>query len=282
MLVMSCMLMNNAHALFGGGGGGGIVHDPKQTAATIGQLKKQLEEWSKQHEAMTHLNDLSKNIMNYQKELNGFIGDAKNAAGKIIEAKNLIERLGKLDQIEEIAALEAEIGKLTDMTKITDILNSKKGVYGELKKEVNGVEIKRDEVKYKRHAIASKRVESYEAERTTTVLELDLLQSDLITAVNKAKGATTETEQIAVLSEIETINARIGILQLRYNVRMGDLEAQVLANTDREILEKQNVADTRYSLEKDQNAKNVERRKKLSEERDEFFKEEKKRRYNLK
>lgn len=279
---MSCMLMNNAHALFGGGGGGGIVHDPKQTAATIGQLKKQLEEWSKQHEAMTHLNDLSKNIMNYQKELNGFIGDAKNAAGKIIEAKNLIERLGKLDQIEEIAALEAEIGKLTDMTKITDILNSKKGVYGELKKEVNGVEIKRDEVKYKRHAIASKRVESYEAERTTTVLELDLLQSDLITAVNKAKGATTETEQIAVLSEIETINARIGILQLRYNVRMGDLEAQVLANTDREILEKQNVADTRYSLEKDQNAKNVERRKKLSEERDEFFKEEKKRRYNLK
>ena len=261
------MLANTSFALFGGGGGSGIVHDPKQTAATIGQLKKQLEEWSKQHKAMTHLNDLSKNIMNYQKELNGFIGDAKQASAKIIEAKNLIERLGKLDQIEEIAQLEAEIGKLTDMTKITDILNEKKGVYGELKKEVNGVEIKRDESKYKRHAIASKRVASYEAERSTTVSELDILQSDLITAVNKAKNAGTEVEQIAVLSEIETINARIGILQLRYSVRMGDLEAQVLANTDREMLEKQNRSDVISSTQKQNRKESTSNFKKSSEQK---------------
>lgn len=265
MLVLSCMLTSHAKAIFGSG----VVHDPKQTLATVTQLKKQLSAWAKQHEAMTHLNDLSKNIMNYQKELNGFIGDAKKASAKIIEAKNLIERLSKLDQIEEIAALEAEIGKLTDMTKITDILNTKKDVYGEIKKEINGVKIERDEAKYKRHAVASKRVESYEAERTTTVSELDVLQSDLITAVNKAKNATTETEQIAVLSEIETINARIGILQLRYNVRMGDLEAQVLANTDREMLDKQNRRDTRNSESKNYSKKDRERR---DEELEEFKK----------
>lgn len=213
------------------------VHDPIQTAKTIAEFQKQLQEWSKQHADMGVLNDLTKQVMEYSEELNKFVGDAKEAANKLIEAKNVIDRLAKLQQIDDLEMLEKEIAALTDITAVMEVLDEKKNIYGEVKKEVHGVEIKRDSNEYKRFALTTKRHDAYEKERTTSVNELQAIQEDMAKAVQKAKGAGNQSEQLAILTEIEMLNARLAVLQLRMDIHASDLEAQVLANQDRAALE---------------------------------------------
>lgn len=245
------------------------VHDPIQTAKTIAEFQKQLQEWAKQHEKMGVLNELTKQVKEYSEELNGFVGDAKEAANKLIEAKNVIDRLANLDQIDDLEMLEKEVAALTDITAVMKVLDEKKNIYGEVKKEVHGVEIQRDSNEYKRFALTTKRHDAYEKERTTSVNELQAIQEDMAKAVQKAKGAANQSEQLAILTEIEMLNARLAVLQLRMDIHASDLEAQVLANQDRAALEEQSRADEKKALFEEALKRRQERTQTYLEEREE-------------
>lgn len=218
------------------------VMDPIHIAETIAGFKAQLDEWKKQYEQMTQLNKVNELIADYQKQLNDIIGDPLTAAKALVDAKQVVERLAKFDKIEGIANIEAEIAGLEDTL---GALTSKKEIYGTLKDTVDGVQIQRADIDYKRYALTSRKVAAYESERNTAASQLDGIQGQLATAQQKASKATTESEQLAALAEIQGINAQIRIMQLRVQMRQGDVETHAISVEDRERVEIQNLSDAR-------------------------------------
>lgn len=218
------------------------VMDPIHIAETVAGFKAQLDEWKKQYEQMTQLNKVNELIADYQKQLNDIIGDPLTAAKALVDAKQVVERLAKFDKIEGIANIEAEIAGLEDTL---GALTSKKEIYGSLKDTVDGVQIQRADIDYKRYALTSRKVAAYESERNTAASQLDGIQSQLATAQEKASKATTESEQLAALAEIQGINAQIRIMQLRVQMRQGDVETHAISVEDRERVEIQNLSDAR-------------------------------------
>ena len=216
------------------------VHDPAQTAATVAEFAKQLEEWSEQHQAMSTLNDLNEKIRGYQEELNGLIGKPEEAVKALVDAQQLIDRLNKFDQIEDILDFEAEIGRLENLT---DAITNKVEVFGDLAFEVGDQEIVREEAAYRRHVLTNKRVDAYQTERNVTATELAGVSQQLLTAQEKAAQATTESEQLAALIELQGINAQLRMMSLRMEIRSNDVMAHDVALRDREMLEKRNTED---------------------------------------
>lgn len=218
------------------------VFDPIHTAQTIAGYAKQLEEWKKQYQQMTQLNKVNALIADYQKQLNDIIGQPQAAAKALIDAKQVVERLAKFDKIERVANLEAEIAGLENTL---GALTSKSEIYGSLKDTADGVQIQRADIDYKRYALTTRKVAAYESERNTVASQLDGLQNQLATAQQKASQATTESEQLAALAEIQGINAQVRIMHLRVQMRQGDVETQAISIEDRERVEIQNLSDAR-------------------------------------
>lgn len=236
IVTMACAPM--AHAAF-------PVHDPVQTAKSIAEMQKQLEEWAKQHEAMQSLNQLNTQIKDYSATLNEYVGDAKKAAQKINEAKELLDRLKKLKDIDDLLDLENEIASLLDITDVKEVLDRKSNIYGSLEDEVGGVKIERKSEDYKRYALTNARVTSYEQERKQTVETMQVIQGELAKALDEARNAQTQAEQLAVLTKIEALNAQLSYTQLRFSTRMYDLHSQTLANADRDLMEQTNYRDVK-------------------------------------
>ena len=226
------------------------VHDPASLAETLKEMGKELKEWAKQSENMQTLNKLNTQISEYSETLNGYVGDAKAAAAKINEAQDLLNRLKNLAEIEDLLDLENEISALTDITKVTDLLDKKSGIYGKLETEVNGKTIERKIEDYKRYALTNARVDSYEKERAETVDSLEMVSTQLAEALNEARNATTQAEQLAVLTKIEALNVQLSLTQTRFNTRMYDLHTQTLANADRRLMEDKNYQDTKATASK--------------------------------
>lgn len=218
------------------------VHDPIHTMQTIAGYAKQLEEWQKQYKQMTQLNQVNELIADYQKQLNDIIGEPLAAAKALVDAKQVIERLAKFDQIEGIANIESEIAGLEDTL---GALTRKPEIFGTMKDTVDGVKIERADIDYKRYALTTSKVAAYESERNTVASQLDGIQGQLGTAQQKASQAATESEQLAALAEIQGINAQVRILQLRLQMRHGDVETHAISVEDRERVEMQNLADAR-------------------------------------
>ncbi len=218
------------------------VHDPVHTMQTIAGFGKQLEEWKKQYEQMTQLNRINELIADYQKQLNDIIGDPLAAAKALVDAKQVVDRLAKFDKIEGIANIEAEIAGLEDTL---GALTKKPEIFGTLKDSSDGVKITRADIDYKRYALTTQKVAAYESERNTVGSQIDGLQNQLGTAQQKASKATTESEQLAALAEIQGINAQVRIMQLRLQMRHGDVETHAISVEDRERVEMQNLADAR-------------------------------------
>lgn len=218
------------------------VHDPIHTAQTIAGYTKQLQEWQKQYKQMTQLNKVNELIADYQKQLNDIIGEPLAAAKALVDAKQVIDRLGKFDKIEGISSIESEIAGLEDTL---GALTTKPKIYGTMKDTVDGVKINRADIDYKRYALTTSKVAAYESERNTVATQLDGVQKQLGTAQQKASKAATESEQLAALAEIQGINAQIRIMQLRLQMRQGDVETHALSVEDRERVETQNLADAR-------------------------------------
>lgn len=220
------------------------VHDPIHTMQTIAGYTKQLEEWKKQYKQMTQLNKVNKLVADYQKQLNDLIGDPLAAAKALVDAKQVVERLAKFDKIEGISNLEAEIAGLEDTL---GALTTKPEIFGTLKNSSDGVRITRADIDYKRYALTTQKVAAYESERNTVGSQIDGLQKQLGTAQQKASKAKTESEQLAALAEIQGINAQVRIMQLRLQMRQGDVETHAISVEDRERIEVQNLADARRS-----------------------------------
>jgi len=251
-LALSVGMLSNVSALGLGGGLGGVVHDPIQTAETVAQLQKQLEAWAEQAKQMGKLNEITDQISAYSEQLNGYIGDAKESVNKVLEIRDVIDRLGNLDKIDDLDKLELEIGALTDILDLDDILNKESDIYGNVATEIEGVKIEKNIDDYKRHALTVERNANYGTERETVVSDMDQVQKDLSNAIEKASKATNQAEQLAILTEIEAINARLLILSLRLTVVSNDVQAHVLANQDRDLMEEKHKEDAMDSLYADE------------------------------
>ncbi|MEO1856831.1 MAG: hypothetical protein ABGY95_05630 [Rubritalea sp.] len=116
--------------------------------------------------------------------------------------------------------------------------------------EVNGKTIERKSEDYKRYALTNARVSSYETERKETVNSLDMVSTQLAQALEDARNATTQAEQLAVLTKIEALMVQMSITETRFNTRMYDLHTQTLANADRQIMEEKNYQDTKATQTK--------------------------------
>ena len=217
-----------------------VVHDPLQTAQTIAEYQKQLDEWTKQHESMESLTEISKEIAEYNEELNSIIGTTEEALIKA-NTYNVLSSLENLSSMGHPKDLESEIIKISDMLEMNKIIKKSK-IYGDINLSEATLKIS-DPTPYKRYALIIKQGEEYLREREIVVREQDLLKVDLLNAEARLTEASTLQDVLLIQTELTALNAKLNLLILRLDTSVGDLQVQLGQNQNRETLEQQAKID---------------------------------------
>lgn len=204
-----------------------IVHDGPATSSKMIQYLNELKKWKEQHEDLADKLGLQTSLLEFEKALNGKIGDPMDSAHKIDVAQRLMKALENLPKIENGDMLTKSAKGVLAITRETE-------VYKPLAIEKMGVAVKRNEDAYRVHAAFGRRFDQYELERDYSASWQKEATNHLKDVAHGAVLTKTTTEFWNRKIELALLRSEQKVMSLRRRIRFNDMKLQALLNLDSE------------------------------------------------
>lgn len=208
------------------------VKDSPRRFEHVAKTMKELTEWATQNQDLLNTLGLDGTVAEIKGLINLRTGNPEEAVARLIQLDPALQLLRNLPEIEELGVLEQNVKGIMAITRST-------AIFAPLEHTVDGVAIVRNEGGYRSHAVLGRRLDQYEQERLnlspfgTSDGEggfIDEQSERLMSSIARIGTASTVTEILASEIELTAIESEAMLMELRSELRLGDLVVQQLAN----------------------------------------------------
>lgn len=218
-----------------------IVHDPAQTKAEAIKFAEQLDAWKKQHGQLLKEIGLETEVLGFKEKLLEELGNPMDAQLKLAKAHELVESLNDLVAIEDKEVLDNAANGISAITRSD-------GIFEPLPQYIedsqgNRIPIKRQEVKYRNHAILQRRIDQYNVERKVAEDYTNRMQEHSSEVVKRMGTTQNESEYWAAKTELSALRLQNRLMHMRLMIRYEDMKLQSALNQDMALMQKQSALD---------------------------------------